>query len=80
MTLTDQEVMRIEQEIDHIVNKLTELGCDSVSVLTTMRTDGGTDCRCSFTGNYYARVGLMRQYIDDNSNVPDEGEEYGEGE
>ena len=61
--ITQAEKDRIEQEIDRTVARLTELGCDSVSVLTTMRIGGGTDTICSFDGNYYARIGVMQDWL-----------------
>jgi hypothetical protein len=67
--INQKEKDLIEQEIDRMVSRLTEMGCDSVSVLTTMRIDAATDTLCTFGGNYYARIGVMQDWLNHERDV-----------
>jgi hypothetical protein len=59
----------IELEMDRMVLRLTEMGCDSVSVFATMRIDRRTDTLCTFDGNYYARVGLVQDWLNHERDI-----------
>jgi MoaA/NifB/PqqE/SkfB family radical SAM enzyme len=69
MSVTNKEKGVIELEIDQMVARLAELGCDSVSIFTTMRVGRGTDTLCAFDGNYYARVGLVQDWLNHERDI-----------
>jgi hypothetical protein len=64
-----KEKLAIELVIEQTVSKLTEMGCDSVSLFTTMRHKGATDTLCSFDGNYYARIGVVQDWLNHERDV-----------
>jgi hypothetical protein len=71
----------VDQMMDQFLNRMSEY-CDSVQVFATMQ-DRGTTCRkAKGSGNYYARIGVCREFLDRDTELTREdisGEE-GDGD
>jgi hypothetical protein len=74
MNITEKERAAIELEVSRCVTRLNEMGCDSVSLFTTCRRGRATESICAFEGNYYARTGLVREWLAFQDAVEVEGE------
>jgi hypothetical protein len=65
MILTSKEERAMSIEAERFINRLSELGCDSVALLFSWRgASETTESRCIRAGNYWAQRGLMQGWLD----------------
>lgn len=69
MTLTKEELLRIETEIERATSTLAELGCDSIRIIASVsKPNQETGMYTSGRGNWFSQIGSVREWLDTQNN------------
>lgn len=91
MYITIDEKKLLSETMDEFAKRLSELGADTVQIVTTHMIGDGTGILWSGSGNYYGRKGSVEKWIEHCSgedsaeqiaqklDIGDDGEEWKDG-
>jgi hypothetical protein len=77
MILTQDELRAVRREADAFMDRLSELGCESVRVFVAMQTEGSvTVSETCGRGNFNAQYGQVKRWTVQQENQFDSGDEH----